>query len=162
RAVPAGDGTFVGEIVFSDHLANGAGFTRRVSETWGAILAEAVHLQPPHGSVVFNLVKDDHRNDCDSSCYDCLRKYRNMSYHGLLDWRLGLSLLRLLAEQSYACGLDGDFSSPDLDGWLEHGNRLRDTFCAAFECEERTLGELPGATVGDRAVILKHPLWDER
>jgi hypothetical protein len=33
---------------------------------------------------------------------------------GLLDWRLGLSLLRCLAIPTFGAGVEGDFSYPDL------------------------------------------------
>ena len=42
RAVPGGSG-FLGELVMSDHLANGAGFTRWVSENWQSLLADATN-----------------------------------------------------------------------------------------------------------------------
>src|SRR5262249_6176477 len=67
RAIPRPDGSFVGEIVFSDHLANGAGFTRWISENWALILGDAVNLHPPDESVLFNLIKEAHRTACDSS-----------------------------------------------------------------------------------------------
>jgi DEAD/DEAH box helicase domain-containing protein len=84
-----------------------------------------------------------------------------MNYHGLLDFRLGLSLISALASPSYECGLDGRFVTADLDGWLRHAATLRDTFCSAFGCVSADFGPLPGATIGGRSVIVKHPLWDD-
>lgn len=159
RAVPEGAG-FVGELVISDHLANGAGFTRWVSENWQDLLAESTNTQPAQDSVVFNLIRDSHRRDCDSSCYDCLRQYRNMNYHGLLDWRLGLSLLRILRSSNATCGIDGDFSNPELIGWLDLARVLRDSFCSSFQCVPRDFDSLPGCTIGQKQVIFIHPLWD--
>jgi hypothetical protein len=34
---------------------------------------------------------------CDSACYDCLRSYQNMRFHGILDWRLAMDVASLLA-----------------------------------------------------------------
>jgi ATP-dependent helicase YprA (DUF1998 family) len=160
RAIPTGAGGFAGELVLSDHLANGAGFTRWVSENWGSILADAVNLQPPQSSVVFNLIRDSHKDRCDSSCYDCLRQYRNMNYHGLLDWRLGLAVLRVFINPAASCGLDGDFSNPEIDGWPALARMLRDSFCLSFGCVPRDFGPLPGCTIGQKQVIIVHPLWD--
>ena len=103
----------------------------------------------------------EHRRKCDSSCYDCLQQYRNMNYHGLLDWRLGLSLLRGLASSDFQCGLDGDFSTPDLENWVVKATALRDTFCASFSCFREQFGALPGFVVGDKMVIIVHPLWNK-
>src|SRR5450759_2708004 len=60
----------------------------------------------------------DHAAQCDQSCYLCLQRYGNQSYHGLLDWRLRLSFLEAMNNPHFACGLDGDFSSsPSLSDW---------------------------------------------
>jgi hypothetical protein len=83
-----------------------------------------------------------------------------MNYHSLLDWRLGLSLLRGLASSDFRCGLDGDFYTPDLEDWVLKATALRDTFCASFSCSGQQFGPLPGLTVGDIRVIIIHPLWN--
>jgi DEAD/DEAH box helicase domain-containing protein len=160
RAIPVATGGFTGEVVLSDHLANGAGFTRWVSENWGTLLLDAVNIQPPQGSVIFNLIRDSHKTRCDSSCYDCLRQYRNMNYHGLLDWRLGLGVLRIFADLAASCGLNGDFSNPELDGWPGFVRMLRDSFCESFGCIPRDFGSLPGCTIGSKQIIFVHPFWD--
>ena len=97
---------------------------------------------------------------CDSSCYDCLRQYRNMNYHGLLDWRLGLSALRVLAAPITLCGVDGDFSLPEMEGWPAMARSLRDAFALSFGGTIRDFGDLPGCRVGRKQVILVHPLWN--
>jgi hypothetical protein len=159
RAVPAPTAGFIGELVMSDHLANGAGFTRWIAENWQTLLSEAVSTDPPPGSVVLSLIREAHQTSCDSSCYDCLRQYRNMSYHGLLDWRLGLAVLRTFANPAARCGIDGDFSDPELRGWMGLARALRDSFCQAFQCVPRDFDLLPGCVVGQKQVIFIHPLW---
>jgi len=154
-----GDGTYVGEIIINDHLPNGAGFTSWMASNWRDVLNQIVSLSPPPDSFPGFLISEQHRS-CESSCYDCLRQYRNMSYHGLLDWRLGLSLLRIFATSQFRCGLDGSFVEPDVVGWLSFAATLRDSFCAAFNCRPNQYGALPGCEVGQKRVILVHPLWD--
>ena len=84
-----------------------------------------------------------------------------MAFHGLLDWRLGISFLRTLHSPAFTCGLDGDFSLPDLEGWLDLAARLRDSFCSSFNTTTpRDFGPLPGFEVGGKQVIMAHPLWD--
>jgi len=150
----------VGEIVISDRLANGSGFTYWLANNWQDILIEKILDR--QNSFAEAMMSSQHRHKCDSSCYDCLRQYRNMNYHGLLDWRLGLSLLRLLANNNFRCGLDEDFSSPDLNDWLNKAAKIRDTFCASFSsCHPQQFGSLPGFTVGSQTVIIVHPLWNQ-
>jgi DEAD/DEAH box helicase domain-containing protein len=160
RRVEAEPGNRVGEIVISDHLANGAGFAARVAETWSNVLGSLVNVAAPENTFPGRLISAAHRSNCDASCYDCLRQYRNMSYHGLLDWRLGLSLLRVLASSQFRCGVDGDFGVPDLDGWADAARSLRDSFCDSFNCTPRAFGPLPGFETGPRKVVIIHPLWD--
>src|SRR5207244_2559013 len=81
-------------------------------------------------------------------------------YHGLLDWRLGLSLLRSLHSPAFAAGLNSDFTLPDLEGWLEFATQRRDSFCESFGCISRQFGALPGLEVGGLVVLVVHPLWD--
>ncbi|WP_341731448.1 DEAD/DEAH box helicase [Microcoleus sp. EPA2] len=151
-------GEKVGEIVISDRLANGSGFTYWLANHWEDILLDKILNS--QNSFAEAIMSPEHRQKCDSSCYDCLQQYRNMNYHGLLDWRLGLSLLRGLASSNFQCGLDGDFSTPDLENWVLKATALRDTFCASFSCSGQQFGPLPGLTVGDITVIIVHPLWN--
>ncbi|HEY9420029.1 MAG TPA: DUF1998 domain-containing protein, partial [Thermoanaerobaculia bacterium] len=161
RAVPGGDGRHVGEIVVNDYLPNGAGFTSWIANHLLDVLHAATALPADPETFAGALVQPRHREVCDHACPDCLRTYRNMSYHGLLDWRLGLSLLRVLVDPAYACGLDGNFGFPELATWLEDARKLRDSFCSAFPAlRPETFGRLPGLFVGGIAVLLVHPLWD--
>jgi len=156
---------WIGEIIINDHLPNGAGFTRWISEQWPSLLEGIVSLSPPASSFSSALISDSHRKHCDSSCPDCLRHYRNMSYHGLLDWRLGLSVLRAFSSHDFRCGLDGDWSLPDLDGWMLYATGLRDSFCEAFPvCLPCTYGSLPGFELPAKTirVVIAHPLWNRR
>lgn len=72
------------EIYLYDTLAGGAGFARRVEELGIEVLEATLK----------RLV--DCPADCDQSCYRCIRSFRNRFEHGLLDRRVGASLLRYL------------------------------------------------------------------
>ena len=153
-------GEKAGEIIISDHLLNGAGFTAWVGDNWQDLLALATTANAAPDTFMGTMTSTSHRSSCDSSCYTCLRNYRNMAYHGLLDWRLGLSLLSALQSAGFLCGLDGDFSTPDLDGWIEYATSLRDSFCASFNARAHDFDQLPGLEIGDKRVLVIHPLWD--
>jgi hypothetical protein len=159
RQIELANGVKAGEIVLNDHLANGAGFVRWLGDNWREILESMVGT-PPAGTFVSQLISETHRRECDSSGYDCLRQYRNMSYHGLLDWRLGMSLLKCLHSPGYRAGLDGTFASADLEGWMQLAVQRRDSFCESFGCTAQDFGPLPGFIVGSKQVIVVHPLWN--
>jgi DEAD/DEAH box helicase domain-containing protein len=160
RWVERPDGNHVGEIVINDHLPNGAGFTSWIADNWQTVLSSIVDVTPSQSSFAGSLISSSHQS-CESSCPDCLRHYRNMSYHSLLDWRLGLSLLRALASETFDCGLRGDFGTPELDGWLQTSRLLRDTFCRSFRhCTAEDFGPLFGFELGQRKIIIIHPLWN--
>ena len=160
RQVDTEDGSKVGEIIIGDHLPNGAGFTDWISGNWQEVLASTTDSNADPKSFVGSMLGTAHQVKCDSSCYSCLRNYRNMAYHSLLDWRLGVSLLRSLQSDKFDCGLSGDFSPADLVGWVELATKLRDSFCSSFPAQARDFGPLPGFEMGRRQVLMIHPLWD--
>lgn len=153
------NGTGIGNIALSDRLANGSGFVRYISDNWEQILHDI--LSPHANSFSGKVISGPHRI-CDSACYDCLKVYRNMSYHGLLDWRLGFAFLRMLHDPKYLCGLDGQFDMPELDGWLSFATNETNKFASQFDYQSRTWGRLPGFETGNRRVIVVHPLWNTR
>lgn len=152
------NGEKVGELVISDRLANGSGFTDWLAKHWEDILTEKILNSK--NSFAEAIISQQHRDKCDSSCYDCLQQYRNMNYHGLLDWRLGISMLRVLANSNFSCGLDGNFATPELEKWLETATNLRDTFCSSFNsCSPQEFDKLSGFDIGSKSIIIVHPLW---
>lgn len=150
----------VGEIVISDHLPNGAGFAGWLAAHFPEVVRTVLGAAPGDRSFIGSLISTEHRASCDSSCYDCLRQYRNMIYHGLLDWRLGLSCIRILGDASFRCGLDGNFELPELHGWPDLARSLRDTLVRSFDLPAREFGGLPGFEIAGVPVIVTHPLWD--
>ena len=160
RQIKLDQGRNAGEVIISDHLANGAGFTAYVNDNWLDLLNSTTDHKAEPNTFVGSMLGPDHQTDCDSSCYGCLRNYRNMAYHGLLDWRLGISLLRSLQSTGTDCGLSGDFATPDLAGWLDLAENLRNLFCDSFPAQARDFGPLHGLQIGNRQVLVIHPLWD--
>jgi DEAD/DEAH box helicase domain-containing protein len=156
--VPA-HGTPVGEIIIADNHPNGSGFTQWLSERWRVCLSEI--LNPP-GDDGFGsrLLAPEHVEKCGSVCYACLQNFRNMAYHSILDWRLGVSMLKAMASIDYQCGLDGNLIGAELIDWLPTAHRQRDAFCAATGAKSRQFGSLPGFSAEDYHCILIHSLWD--
>lgn len=153
---PSGSG--VADMIFSDRLPNGAGFVRYMAENFAGILRGMCNPLPDSYA---GKILDLEHGKCDSACYDCLKVYRNMPYHGLLDWRLAMSYIRILADSSHVAGLNGCFDFPELRQWPEIAIALRNKFTSSFNCQPATFGQLPGFTAGRRRkVIIVHPLWN--
>jgi Lhr-like helicase len=149
---------YVGEMAFSDQLANGSGFVNRIFETWERLLNGI--LKPSQDSFCGIMISKEH--NCDSACYNCLKEYGNMAYHGFLDWRLGMAYLRILGDQNYKCGLDGKFNTseyPELSTWLDDAKIAARNFARDFGCKEAQYGLLPGIELPTNKVIVVHPLW---
>ncbi|MCY7351538.1 MAG: DEAD/DEAH box helicase [Cytophagaceae bacterium] len=159
---------FGAEIILTDQLANGSGFVRYLHDHFGEILDDI--LQPTNtGSFTENIQSDTHRKNCDSACYECLRVYQNMNFHPLLDWRLGLGLLRLLKNPAHTFGADGNFNDPEMADWVRLTAKLTTVFLAGFgdEFEEAALPGFPEVSfvkkkrgkAKSELIPIWHPFW---
>lgn len=162
-------GTAVPVLQFADHLVNGAGFCAALGQTdpgtgtplIASLLRSTIFDESEYPLNEFT--RNDHERTCEQSCYRCLLRYRNQPYHGLLDWRLGLSFLQVLDDAAYRCGLDGDFTRHALRTWPEvvrrDVRRLERQFAGL---QTRPLGRLWGIKFdgATRWAIVGHPLWD--
>ena len=91
------------EIYFYDTLPGGAGFVQRVGDLGVPIFEEALQIL------------ERCPDSCDSSCYRCLRSYKNKLEHELLDRHVGATLLKsLLTGQPSAIDAQRIEGSTDL------------------------------------------------
>ncbi len=152
----------MGRIYINDHLPNGAGYTRWLWEHLDTLLAEITSPHTSSSTFLQSMVSSSHQSQCDQSCYECLRGYRNRPLHGLLDWRLGLDLLRCLADGLYACGLDRHY--PHRDDLHQHFGQCAQLFASMFggEVESQQDGCLPVVRFPHQinGIIIGHPLWE--
>ena len=72
------------EIYLYDSLSGGAGFAKRVGELGLSVFEDALEIL------------ETCPENCDRSCYRCLRSFKNKFEHDLLDRHIGASLLRFL------------------------------------------------------------------
>jgi len=149
---------YAADIILTDRLPNGAGFVREAHKNFLKILKEACF--PPKENSYSGLIQKKDHNNCESACGKCLKGYRNMAYHGLLDWRLGVSYLKILLDENYKAGLDGNFKSPELTGWIESARKLRNNFASCFGYQTIEWNQLPGFIVDTKKFLVVHPLWD--
>ena len=89
-----------------------------------------------------------------------------MPYHGLLDWRLGIALFRVMVESSYQAGADGNFGYPELKGWTDTAKERLVALNEGFYNKSFELGTTPNGIPflydpsGNRKPIFaSHPLW---
>ena len=188
--VQKGDDTVkAAEIIFNDQLINGSGFVRHLyDKDLKRILAPLSEEENPVGyktaepmsddyniDFIKSLFKDEHIRDCNDSCYKCLKVYMNMSYHPILDWRLGISMLRMMSNSDYTCGADGIFSGyPELTfyingirgTWLDYCKMLADEFKTNYLPKYTILNTQPNneglwyLSDGKKKIIIVHPLWE--
>jgi len=159
----------VPELALTDWLPNGSGFVRWCYEHIQELLEIICNnSQPEKNSYMTTILSTKHSDVCETACYDCLKVFRNMTYHGLLDWRLAVAYLRVMRDSSYHAGVDdifnlGDNSCyPELRGWLKYAIKLRDRFTLSFSnLVSKNWNGLPGfETDNGYNVIVIHPLWN--
>lgn len=165
------DGTYrrIAEIILTDELPNGSGFVRYLYKNLMNILSESIDPDNPD-SYLGKIHSQSHQEKCDDACYDCLKVFRNMNYHSLLDWRLGLSMLRVMNDSTFVCGTDGNFNYVELKDWLAFATRLRNSFYDSFYSKDESseIAEIQGLPIikwGRRqrnVIMIVHPFWNMR
>lgn len=154
-------------LQIADTLVNGSGLSRRLAQPAERPWALDLLLSIVGDGAAWPLKEfatPAHRSSCDQACYECLQRYGNRSYHGLLDWRLGLSFARAMIDPTYAAGADGDFSAPELIDWRAMAeDALERVARGSGDLDVLSGGPLPALrlrrTGGDAVIAIHHPLW---
>jgi DEAD/DEAH box helicase domain-containing protein len=164
-------GRAIGEAFLCDQLENGAGYCRELArpERFQNLLAQANPSTAGSIGAKWSAVADEanegppHAMKCDTSCNRCLRDFQNMSFHGLLDWRLAMDMARIAAT-----GEGVDLTS-DWNGIANPWHRLVDGSDSEVAQvlgnlgfgEQVRFGKLHGYVNNKRQLILieRHPLW---
>lgn len=133
---PAGKKGLEAEIFLYDTLPGGAGFSSQLVDCGSDLFHRALTLMKGCGE------------KCDTSCYRCLRSFKNKFEHNLIDRHVGIELLEYL--------LDGDPSSFSPD-------RLRTSTALLFSDLQRqtvadTKFELYGAVKTDTSSTIVAPI----
>ena len=145
----------LGQIFISDALENGAGY----STYFGENPANAEGLLrfvvgQDNGAFFGPLVAPPHAANCHTSCPDCLRDFSNLSYHNILDWRLGLDLARLALDPLAPI----DFAVPY---WQGIAAAAAGPYFGARPGWTRTIyADIEAGRRGHQVEIISHPLWD--
>ncbi len=136
-------------VYLIENLENGAGYTNHL----GTVSDEEkrkIFIEPllQGGYLYKQLADEKHSENCDSSCYDCLRDYYNQQNHSILNWRIGLDLA--------AISSDSDFiPSYQKSYW----KKLVDDRVKSYNPEYTE--ELITIEINGSRRILTHPLWSK-
>lgn len=153
-------------IYLSDALPNGAGIVSylyqegKLEELIGSIVnfdSFDSHAIPRNKSFMQSLVAEEHRRDCLTACQKCLLTYSNRGFHHVLDWRMGVGLLRLMLDRNY------DFGFREGDRWKYEEMKDWNVMLKASAEKCRLATEYDGQNVwanDDECVMIYHPLWN--
>lgn len=161
-------------IQLADLLPNGSGFCRRLAEArhakkpMAANLLESMIFTPESDRLVSHFITKTHKDACRTSCYDCLQQYDNRQFHSILDWRLGISFLRLLTDKDWQVGLDGNWNFFELEDWPSHARSaaqaIRSLLPDRLIVEEAiadtyTIAPIVRNTITEKGILIGHPFW---
>jgi len=156
----------IAEIILTDELPNGSGFVRYLYNNFQNILPETMHPPDPN-NYLGKIHSHAHTERCKDACSDCLKVYRKMNYHSLLDWRLGVAMMRVMNDSTFVCGTDGNFAPYiELNDWLAFATELRNSFALSFGFTH--LAEINGLPIirfgrnQKNVIMIVHPFWDLR
>ena len=160
------NGKVVGQAFLSDTLQNGAGYCWWLGqpENFSRLLREGDVTESDNSAKKW--IRLPHGVECDTSCNRCLRDFYNLSYHGLLDWRLALDMARLALNPSTPVDLETPWAS------FENPWKL---LCVGENAPVTTMLENLGYTTATelgglqayqhiglgRVSIVRHPLWTD-
>jgi DEAD/DEAH box helicase domain-containing protein len=150
-------------ILFADKLVNGSGFCRELYDN----LAHYFNLCfDPNNPFASRILSDENLN-CDTASYKNLMNFRNQKFHPILDWRLGLSYLRMLKNQDIDSILS---ASSDLhefknyngaNSWLEGFQLLFREWVETTELGNYyVVNDIPVCERNGNYIVGIHPLWD--
>ena len=143
----------VGQVFVCDSLENGAGYSTLYGDPDVAeeLLRYMAGLTTPefYGPIADN----PHREDCRTSCPDCLRDFNNLVFHNILDWRVALDMARLALDSHATI----DFNIPYWQGLDVIAAR---PYLQAVGLHEVRFGGLIAGQDGTNVEIITHPLWD--
>jgi len=145
--------TVTGQVFLCDTLENGAGYATHLGS--GTVMEELLAMisRPSAWDFFDRLIAPIHADACDTSCPDCLRSYSNLSYHSLLDWRLGVDMAALALDTNAAITL----ASPL---WARVAGVAATTLAAARPGYTATaFVGVPAVTNAAEVILVTHPLW---
>lgn len=152
-------------LYLNDALPNGAGIVSYLAKEgkFEEMIQDIIQYK---NEFVRSLISDPHNELCKTACQHCLMAYNNRGFHHVLDWRLGIGILRLMIDHEYDFGF-----SPSRYEELNDLNELI-VLAAKKKNIDLSLGSRyllrPGSSnqpwntgSGNAYQVFYHPLWDK-
>lgn len=108
-------------------------------------------------SFMQSIISEEHRCNCLTACQKCMLTYSNRGFHHVLDWRLGVGLLRLMLDETYDFGFDvanrGNYDEmADFDHIIHECARK-------YNLSADATGEYYWIDKNGLCTVFYHPLW---
>jgi len=142
-------------VYLVEQLENGAGYTNYIGNSDDRLKKIAIDLFSEKEVFISSLIGDNHSSRCDSSCYDCMCDYYNQKEHILLNWRLGLDLAKISANQNFVPSLIGTYWEPVID---RNGSVFEKIYPNGLITKTKSSWVIQE---GEKKKILVHPLWSD-
>jgi len=169
-------GKTFGRVVLNDKLQNGTGYSRQLHKEMPALLEKFVDTNGgthTRTGWIDDFFKPHHFDNCHDSCNECIRYYSNSSEHSLMDWRVGLSLLRILNnpnEHLFADSknLKSDLAALPTDHEMKNWISIAQNLQTLLESQDSNyvkadFNDLPAIvdtkSGNPKCFIFVHPLW---
>jgi hypothetical protein len=153
-------------LYLSDALPNGAGIVSylyqdgKLEELIRSIVSFDsfdANKTSKEKSFMQSIISDEHRCNCLTACQKCMLTYSNRGFHHILDWRLGVGLLRLMIDKNYDFGFDASHRG-DFDEMADFGHIVHE--CARkYNLSIDANGEYYWIDNNGMCTVFYHPLW---
>lgn len=154
-------------IYLSDALPNGAGIVSYLAKEGKLekIIKDIVDFRT---GFMKSLINEEHREKCRTACQSCLLTYSNRGYHHVLDWRLGVGILRLMIDPNYDFGFTEETCQqyPELTDY--NGLVIAAAKKANIDMQDGEWVKLiqeqsnePGVDNRTIGKVFYHPLWNK-
>ncbi len=155
-------------LQIADRLINGAGYCAYFAEKENGIprILRLLENKLESENLIREFFHMNHR--CSEACYQCLLRYGNQAYHGLLDWKLGLTYLQTMIDPNFECGLNGsDQGYPLLKDWTTNSSLylakfLAENYNAKILRNNESDIQVVSFSISNKeiCILLSHPFWD--
>ncbi len=154
-------------LYLSDALPNGAGIVSYLYQDGKLeeLIRRTIDFDsfdvtktPKDKSFMQSLISQEHRCNCLTACQKCLLTYNNRGFHHVLDWRLGVGILRLMLDENYDFGFDTNTRAnyEELQDW----NHIVHECAKKFNLEAQTEEQYYWINRNGICSIFYHPLWN--
>lgn len=175
REYPIDNSKKVTGFAYADKLPNGSGFTQKLSENLDKYIQLCLNKEGKIDTetlqFIVDLLSPENQEKCDAADYTNLLNYGNKRFHPLLNWRLGISFLRILRANpaDIESLLNADSKLPEFGSyygektWLKGIGKQLKEFVKEYSInadliDESTLPYLQFKKE-NKIIIPLHPLW---